>query len=289
MTRTECLSLNDQTRKDLPGQFIRLRDGVTHYELAGPKDAQPVVLAHGFSVPYYIWDPTFKALCDAGFQVLRYDIYGRGFSDRPHMRYDLDLFDRQLDDLIRELRIDLPVHLVGLSMGGPVVITYTDRHPNNVDKICLIDPLSEKMEPTGLNRLVLYPFIGDLVVRVIGDRMFADQGGDLYHPEDFPAYQAKFLPQMRYRGFKRALLSTMRSLARTELHPAYLRVGRQRRKGLLIWGREDRGLPFELSQQVREMIPYLHFEPIETAGHIPHYERPEVVNPLLIDFLKQEV
>lgn len=289
MARTEYISLNANTRMELPGEFIRLSDGVTHYDISGRQAAPVVVLVHGFSVPYYIWDPTFPVLAKAGFRVLRYDIYGRGFSDRPHTLYDLDLFDRQLDELIHEMQLDLPVHLVGLSMGGPVVITYADRHPNNVDRICLIDPLSERMEQTGINRLILYPFLGDLMVRITGDHMFADQEGDLLHPENFPNYQSKFMPQMRYRGFKRALLSTMRSLARTDLHPAYQRVGKQHRKGLLIWGREDQGLPFELNQKVREMIPYLQFEPIDNAGHIPHFERPEIVNPLLINFLRQEV
>lgn len=36
---------------------------------------------HGFSVPYYIWEPTFAALVQAGLRVLRYDLYGRGYSD----------------------------------------------------------------------------------------------------------------------------------------------------------------------------------------------------------------
>jgi pimeloyl-ACP methyl ester carboxylesterase len=289
MARTEYLSLNANTRLELPGEFVKLSDGMTHYEISGTQGAPAVVLVHGFSVPYYIWDPIFPVLAKAGFRVLRYDIYGRGFSDRPHTLYNLDLFDRQLDELIHEIQLDLPVHLVGLSMGGPVVITYTDRHPNNVDRICLIDPRSEPMEPTGLNRLILSPFLGDFIVRVIGDRIFADQEGDLYHPEDFPNYQEKFIPQTRYRGFKRALLSTMRSLARTDLHPSFLNVGKQNRKGLLIWGREDQVLPFELHHKVRQMIPYLQLEPVDDAGHIPHYERPEVVNPLLINFLRQEV
>ena len=62
---------------------MRLSDGFTHYELGGPPTGHLVVLAAGFSVPYYIWDPTFSALTEAGVRVLRYDYYGRGFSDRP--------------------------------------------------------------------------------------------------------------------------------------------------------------------------------------------------------------
>jgi pimeloyl-ACP methyl ester carboxylesterase len=51
-----------------------LSNGVVHYELTGSEDAPVVVLVHGFSVPCYVWDPTFEALTEAGFRVLRYDL-----------------------------------------------------------------------------------------------------------------------------------------------------------------------------------------------------------------------
>lgn len=77
----ERLTLDDAARQSSEalaygGSYVRLGSGVTHYELAGAKDARTVVLVHGFSVPYYIWDPTFDALTAAGFRVLRYDLTG---------------------------------------------------------------------------------------------------------------------------------------------------------------------------------------------------------------------
>ena len=73
---------------------------MTHYQLAGPPAVHTVVLVHGFSVPYYIWDPTFDGLVAAGFRVLRYDLFGRGWSDRPDARYDPNFFDEQLVQLL---------------------------------------------------------------------------------------------------------------------------------------------------------------------------------------------
>jgi alpha-beta hydrolase superfamily lysophospholipase len=37
-----------------------------------------IILVHGFSVPYYIWDGTYDSLVKAGFHVIRYDEFGRG-------------------------------------------------------------------------------------------------------------------------------------------------------------------------------------------------------------------
>ena len=68
---------------------------------AGRPDGRVVVLAAGFSVPYYIWDPTFAALTGAGFRVLRYDYYGRGYSDRPAIPFTDEMYVRQLDELLQ--------------------------------------------------------------------------------------------------------------------------------------------------------------------------------------------
>src|ERR1043165_8585200 len=92
----EHRALDDAARHFAAGQYVRLPDGMTHYEVGGPDTGRRVVLVHGFSVPYYIWDSTFIALTNAGFRVARYDLLGRGYSDRPDTRYNLDLYDRQL-------------------------------------------------------------------------------------------------------------------------------------------------------------------------------------------------
>src|SRR5256885_1393360 len=76
----ETASLDANARQGAPGQFVKLSKGVVHYELAGPETGRSIVLVHGFSVPYYLWDGTFETLVKAGYRVLRYDLYGRGLS-----------------------------------------------------------------------------------------------------------------------------------------------------------------------------------------------------------------
>jgi len=133
-------TLNDQTRAGIAGSFVRLPHGTIHYQLTGPESGRTVVLVHGFSVPYYIWDPTYDELVKRGFRVLRYDLYGRGYSDRPDEVYGPDLYDGQLNDLLSQLNVSGAVDLVGLSMGGPIVVTFAARHPEKVRSLTLVDP-----------------------------------------------------------------------------------------------------------------------------------------------------
>src|SRR6185295_2517104 len=88
MRNPESGPIDDAARAGAPGKFVALPAGVTHYELTGPDTGRVVVLVHGFSVPYYIWDSSVVALNKAGRRVLRYDLFGRGLSDRPDAAYD---------------------------------------------------------------------------------------------------------------------------------------------------------------------------------------------------------
>jgi len=91
----ETKKLNETTRCEADSSFMTLADGVTHYETGGPENGIPAALVHGFSVPYFIFDLTFDFLVKSGFRVVRYDLLGRGYSDRPNLEYNIQLFVRQ--------------------------------------------------------------------------------------------------------------------------------------------------------------------------------------------------
>ncbi len=268
------------------GSYVSLGAGVTHFELAGPPDAQTVVLVHGFSVPYYIWDPTFNALTAAGFRVLRYDLFGRGWSDRPSVRYNPEFFDRQLLQLLDALGIRGPVDIVGASMGGPIAVNFATLHPERVRRVALFDPaFGPGFTPPWQLRA---PLVGEYEMCVnIAPTLASGQRDDFIHPERYPDYFAKYLPQMCYRGFRHALLSSVRDFLPQDTTPAFQQLGASGKPVLLVWGRADQDVPFAISDGVRKAVPQAEFHPIDDAAHVPFYEHPEIVNPILIDFLRR--
>ena len=283
----ETEELNETSRTIAPGSFVQLSDGYTHYELGGPDNGQPVVLVHGFSVPYFIWEPTFAFLATSGFHVLRYDLFGRGFSDRPYLRYDIDLFCKQLRELLDTLGFD-QVNLIGLSMGGPITSTFTTSYPARVCKLVLLDPAGARdVGLPGLIKVVTLPGIGELAFSLLGNEIMTKGiASDLYGPDLVAEFQEKYRVQMHYKGFKRALLSSMRNGMLRSFSTTYQCLGSQKTPVALFWGREDKTVPFEQSLEILAAVPQTQFHIIENCGHIPHYEKSEEVNPLLLDFLK---
>jgi pimeloyl-ACP methyl ester carboxylesterase len=276
-------TLDQSARASTTGSYAKLGDGVTHYETFGPPTAPVVVLVHGFSVPYYIWDSTVTPLRNAGYRVIRYDMYGRGYSDRPAVTYDSALFVRQLDQLLTALDVRTPVHLVGVSMGGWVTSSYVLAHRDRVRSLTLVDPVARTSSVDGVARV---PIVGPLLWQATAvPKMAAGQLGDFVHPERFPDWDDRYVPQTRFKGFGRALLSTRRAMSTVDYDTLYGRVSRTGLPVLLVWGTEDATVPIGLSTRVRVAIPRLRFLPVDSAGHLPIVERASVVNRVLLRFL----
>jgi pimeloyl-ACP methyl ester carboxylesterase len=281
----EKLTLDAPTRANLPGQFAQLPDGVTHYELAGPEGAPVVVLAAGFSVPYYIWDPTFNALKAAGFRVLRYDYYGRGYSDRPRVPFTDEMYVAQLHQLLSAVHITAPIDLVGISFGGSLITSFADKYPDSVRSLIYFDPSIRK--PYGLSLLEDIPPIWNYVTAILDERSWANgQLDDFLHPERFPDWPKRYRDQIQYRGFRRARLSEIVTNASIDQDDQLQRVGQHPRPVLVIWGKQDPTVPFEESEWMMKALPQGRLVPIESSGHLPQWEQPDVVHTEVIRFLQ---
>jgi len=282
----ETLALDDQARRRAPGQFIRLPEGMTHFQLSGPADGQTVVLIPGFSTPYNVWDPTYDGLTRAGFRVLRYDLFGRGWSDRPVAAYDADFYIKQVADLLDALAIRQAVDIAGISMGGPIAVTFAARHPTRVRRVLLFDP--GYFTGFQLNFPLRAPLLGEYHMAVtVAPGLPKSQWKDFAHPERYPRYLDTYYEQMRYPGFRRALLATLRNYVSKDSSGDYVTLGKSGKPVLLIWGKDDKDTPIELSKKILEAVPQAEFHPVDDAAHIPHYEHPDIVNPIVLGFLSK--
>ncbi len=278
----ERRTLDAAARSGAPGYFMSLPQGVTHYDVTGPDTGRVVVLVHGMSVPMYIWDSTVVALREAGFRVIRYDLYGRGLSDRPNTAYDGALYDAQINGLLDSLRIKGKVDIIGLSFGGFVTAHYVGNNAARVRTLILMDPVASS--PT-LPVLLRVPLFGQWFYQVTQMPGKAEsQLTDFLHPDRFPDWPVPYRAQMRYKGFGRSLLRTAFTLSHTDFDALFGAVAKTGVPVLLIWGRQDPTVPFKLSEVVRRDIPALEFAPIDSSGHLPHMEQASVVRERIAAF-----
>lgn len=272
--------MNADARKNVSGQFIQLTDGITHYESGGADTDKVVVLVHGFSVPYYIWDGTFDSLVQQGFHVIRYDEFGRGFSDRPDVVYDPLLYRKQLHELIISLKLKTPLNLACVSFGGAVATDFVVHYPELIDKVILVDPVYKFGK---LNELEIK---ANYKMAIGHEQQAAGQLDDFKYPEKFPNWVEKYKVQMQYKGFRHALISTRNNYPGDSIILNYHLLDKLNKKVLLIWGKEDQTVPFQFSDSLRQIL-HVDFFPVDDARHLPYLEQPQIVNQKIVSFLKE--
>jgi len=112
---------------------------VTFYEDTG--DGPVVVLVHGYGGDLRLWNAQVAPLNEAGYRVIRYDIRGHGRSMIAPDGYTYENYSADLRDLLDRLNVERPVteglsvgpvHFVGLSMGGGVVLQFALENPERV-------------------------------------------------------------------------------------------------------------------------------------------------------------
>jgi pimeloyl-ACP methyl ester carboxylesterase len=285
----EKKDLDDAARAQQGGSYARLPDGVTRYELSGPETGQLVVLIHGATIPMYVWDAQVGPLTEAGYRVLRYDIYGRGYSERPAGDYSQALYRKQLIDLLDALKIKQSVDLIGVSMGGGLAMDFTANHPDRVKDLVLIAPMINSIKNDTNFKLMRIPVAGEFLTRLIAVKVMSDRAAQLMQKSPRAAeYARMFSDQTKFKGFEKATLAAARSDAWADYTADYQTVGRQDRKILLIWGTEDNDISPEMVQAMRKALPNVQFKQLDNVGHDPQVEVPEQVNSMIIDFLKQQ-
>jgi pimeloyl-ACP methyl ester carboxylesterase len=278
----EPSSLDERSRRALPGKFIALSQGYTSYEIMGPESGPVVLLVPGISIPRTVFDRTLTPLAEAGYRVIAFDLYGRGFSDRPHVRYDGALFNRQIDDLLAALGI-------GVASGGLQSLLYAELRPTRVASLVLIAPDGVDAPASGFVRMLRHPFAGEimgrLVMNAVGQRRWEERlqnySRDTRLVDDVVR---QFRGQLEYKGFWRALASSIARLPISESSDLFRRIDRQGTRTLVLWGASDEIIPVHLGQEVRRLMPSATYIEIP-SGHLPQYERPDLANAAILRFL----
>lgn len=264
---------------------------------------QPLVLIHGFGASIGHWRKNIPVLAAAGYQVHALDLLGFGASDKPHLPFTLELWESLLQDYWRA-HINQPAVFVGNSIGGLLTLMLLAHSPEMAQAGVLLNCAGglnhrpEELAPPlrlimgTFSKVVGSKWLGPIVFNEVR-RKFRIRGSlqqvyrnraaitddlveMLYRPSCDPGAQKVFA----------AILSAPPGPKPEDLLPQI------KQPLLVLWGADDPWTPIQGSAIYRELsetdaiAPAVEFHAIPDTGHCPHDERPEVVNPLMIDWLQ---
>lgn len=266
------------------GNFVKLSAGYTYYEFGNTNADTLLVMVHGFSVPSYIWDSTYYAALKRGYGALRYDVYGRGYSDNPDVVYDVALYTSQLKELLDALKITKKINLIGLSYGGRTISAFAFQYPERIQNLIYVDPAG--FETIAPNNEFPDMVADDEIIAFKKSENYSSmaqgQLGDFYDPTPFVGWDKKYESMMKYKGFVRALISTRKNSPSMENE--HKQIAFSGMPVFCFWGEHDTVVKLDdVRANLNERIPKAKLFVIPEAGHLPNMEQPNLFNSILFD------
>ncbi|HHS94480.1 MAG TPA: alpha/beta hydrolase [Rhodobacterales bacterium] len=276
-------------REAAPGHFADLPRGSAHYIWHGPVRAPIIVLVHGLSSPQWVFDGLTRGLVMAGFRVLTYDLYGRGLSDRPRGAQTLAFHSEQLQALLEALEIDVPVNLLGYSMGGAIAARFAADHPGKVSRLILLAPAGLRYAPGRLLSAArkggplgawLWGLFGGSSLRRSARR-------DAKAPTVLTDLPQRINAELSRRGYLGAILSSERHALHVPMEEVHREIAATGLPTLAIWGERDPVIPLAASGDLARLNRQAFQEVIAGAGHGLPYANPAEVLAAIREFLRE--
>ena len=289
--KIESKYLTEEEKQKAPdGKFVDLPSGFTHYKVEGEKGAW-AVLVHGYATPYFIYDRIAEGLLKAGYRVLRYDLIGRGLSERVKGPYDPDLFVRQLQELTETIIGDDSFYLFGTSMGGIITTSFVAKYPEKVKKLVLLAPAGMVYKPPFYMKLANIPGIGDLIFKCVGGKALVKKCASEMIYSDASVkkhHEDRFAYSFQYKGVLHATLSSMRNMILNfdEARKGYEGTAKSNVPVLTIWGTNDKTMPYYQAERMQKVLPDMQLITYEGSGHIFLYDEGERTVKDVLPFLK---
>ena len=255
---------------------------------AGP----PVILIHGFGGSMWQWEHQQHALSQH-FRVITLDLPGAGLSDKPDIEYRPDQMLAFFVGFMGAVKVPQAT-LVGNSMGAGLAIGMALTHPSHVSKLVLIDGLPsqvmEKLTSPSIRRALETSAPAWLVSfgnMLFGGLMTESVLQEIIHDPTLltPAVIDRSNRNRQRPGLIKPIMAVRENLPIWESGFA-TRINEITHPTLVLWGEEDRVFPIAVGEELHRTIKASRFIRILKAGHIPQWDRPDLVNQELITFIR---
>ncbi|WP_405116004.1 alpha/beta hydrolase [Micromonospora sp. NBC_01405] len=245
----------------------------------------PVVLLHAGIADRRMWREQVPALATRH-RVISVDLRGYGDSELPP-----DAFAHH-DDIVGLLdALDLPrAALVGCSFGGAVAVDTALAHPGRIHALALLGTAiggNEWSEETNdlWDDLVGETDPEDFAAGAAGEVRFWVVGPGR-RPEDVDPALVRFAEEMDRQALAAELALSAVDVAELD-PPAIERLGELRVPVLVTAGAADVPDIRRLADRIAAEVPgAVRLPDVPDAGHLLPLERPDAVNPALLDFLR---
>ncbi|MEX0828003.1 MAG: alpha/beta hydrolase [Haliea sp.] len=282
--------------KDLPASELQARypspalqtvsiDGAeVFYQDEGDKTLPVIVLVHSHYFSMRIWDGWVDAL-KQHFRVIRFDMTSHGLTGPdPTNDYTMARDQQLLAGLLNHLQVE-QLSLVGSSLGGNMAFTYAANHPGKVTHLVLINSGGlKRKDARGGEVPVWVDTMAYLLPRLAYRRFLQWMISD--DSKVTSELVAEFHDMFRREGNRSAELNRIRQFA---LGDAVSTLPKITAATLVMWGKENPQLPYELAQSFADTLSgaaTVEVQIYDHVGHVLPLEIPGEAASAVIEFIR---
>ncbi|MDY6796165.1 MAG: alpha/beta hydrolase [Actinomycetota bacterium] len=246
---------------------------------------EPLLFLHGWNSSRNQWMHNLKAMTP-GFRALAPDLPGFGDSGESEAYpYTLDGLAHFVEDFRKALHLP-SLNLVGHSMGGCIALRYTGLYGERVGKLVLVSTPTTRYS-LGLRNLIpgAKAFLS-ITYRFRSEKMLM-----------WMFYRSLYKPEYQDLDFVRANVKAASHIPRHVLTATAGMVREVKLEDdlrgvdlptLIVFGDRDRSVSTTEVGRQRELLSRPYVAVISSCAHCPPFERPELFNHLVKDFLQEE-
>lgn len=269
---------------------LQLSDGqILAYRVAGNNQTStPILLIHGIPDSSDSWSPIAADL-GRTHPVVAVDLAGYGYSERPD-DYDVSLSAQAnyILEFLDKLGIG-QVIIVGHDIGGGIAQIFAARNPLRVEKLVLINAVTDDDWPVFEMRLLRVPLLGSMSLALLEKPMWEHVLRKGYFNPDAVTDAVVNRYQHWYQGpsGRRRLIHNARALNSADLSGLSNTIRALSVPTLILWGRGDLYLDSAPPEMLCREMQHCRFEYVNDAGHFVLDEQPQRVAGFVGQFLAQ--
>ncbi len=244
------------------------------YPIVIDGEGDVLLLIHGFD-SCFLEFRRLAPLLREKYKLIIPDLYGFGFCPRPNDNdFGFEILMKHLNIVVEQICGDLPIGVIGASMGGALAMELARQQTKKVQKLLLLSPagLTGKTSPIPwpANHIGACFLHQSFVRKALCRQAFANPKENVGQAEEQIASIHLNVP-----GWHRSLAAFARSGGVSNCAEP---IPPQPTKILI--GEKDKIIPRKEKEETEKLLKN-QLEIIPNCGHLPHLERPkEVVNHL---------